>query len=75
MCQWLPDPQPNQADQNHYLPFSALFGVDTEEKFRPSSAAKAANEDPDRTSFDFTAARARDIVLCGECLKPRIVYS
>ena len=76
-CHWLPDPEPNPVDPNRYMPFTSLFGTSTSdsEKFRPSLIVKAATEDPNRSSQSFTGQRARNIVLCGECLKPRVIYS
>ena len=68
---WLPDPECCAIDANKFLPFGSLYGKETTEKFRPSLKDKK-EEDKGR---DFSASKARNVIICGECLKPRIVYA
>ena len=68
----LPDPTPD--DPLHYKSFGDLYGTLTTEKHRPSvknKSGRLAHGIP----FTPNAQTARDLVLCSECLKPRVVYS
>ena len=67
----LPDPIP--ADDEHYKSFSSVYGTLKTEKHRPTllKEIKKAHGIP----FSPNAQTARDILLCVECLKPRVVYS
>ena len=65
----LPDPVP--ADEMHFID---LYGTLTSERHRPSCKSK-----PGRSShgipFSPNAQTARELILCSECLRPRVIYA
>ncbi|XP_052780079.1 uncharacterized protein LOC128217176 [Mya arenaria] len=77
---YLPEPTPDDSGE-HYLPFSDVFGKPlTRDKYRPSSKKHGdfdeESEDHDKQNRDiFKVEKVRDAVLCGECHKPRCVFS
>lgn len=66
----LPDPV---ADGEHYKTFENVYGCMTTEKDCPS--LKNPSKKPHGIPFSPSAQTARKLVLCSECLKPRVVYS
>ena len=70
MSHHLPDPI---ADGEHYKSFEDVYGCMTSEKDCPSlkNPAKKSHGIP----FSPSAQTARRLVLCSNCLKPRVVYS
>ena len=66
----VPDPTPNGE---HYKPFEEIYGTETSEKHLPSLKAKA--KESHGMPFSPSAQTARLLVLCTECLKPRVLYS
>lgn len=67
----LPDLVPE--DCLHYKSFSDLYGTLTSEQHRPSLKKNASLSHG--IPFSPNAQTAREIILCCECLKPRVVYS
>ncbi len=72
---FLPDPMPS-ADQDHYQPFSAVYGTETNASYRPSLASSQAkgHEIPFSPSAQ-TARTVGEIVRCQECDFPRVIYA
>ena len=69
-----PDPV-KKTGSDRYEDFSDVYGKTTTEKDRPSlSQAKKSKEKPKRP-FRMTAETVCDVLVCGECLKPRCLYS
>ncbi len=68
-----PDPMKANGSSESYLPFENVYGKPTSEIFRPSLKSKptTSSEKP----FRLAAETVTDAVVCGECLKPRCVYS
>eukprot|EP00117_Sycon_ciliatum_P029367 scpid23388/ scgid23400/ len=73
---WLPDPVIDDADPQHYLPYSKVKGRDTDDASRPSlqKCATKAVEQGCPVSL-LTSQRVRRTVTCSECQKCRCVYS
>ncbi|XP_033730726.1 uncharacterized protein LOC117320173 [Pecten maximus] len=76
---FLPCPVRDESGQ-HYLPFHAVYGKDVDETHRPSAQNSTDFDDSsvemDRRNREILkAGKARDIIICGECSKPRVVYS
>lgn len=67
----IPDPIPGD-DQQHYKPFSNVYGTLTTEKDRPLS--KKEGKKDNGIPFNPSAQTARSLILCCECLRPRVVY-
>ena len=67
----LPDPVPASSD--HYKPFEEVYGTHTTEKHRPSfsESRKSGHGIP----FSPNAQTARKLIMCTECLKPRVLYA
>ena len=67
----LPDPVPDT--DMHYKSFTSLYGTLTTEKHLPSlkSKGKSSHGIP----FSLNSHTARVLILCSECLRPRVVYS
>ena len=75
---FLPDPQPRAGDSTRYGSFDDLYGTVTSGKFRPSAKSNSATgetkeDDDDRTSF--SGPRARSLITCAECARPRVIYA
>ena len=68
----IPDPIPGD-DQQHYKPFSSVYGTLTTKKDRPSS--KKEGKKGHGIPFNPSAQTARSLILCCECLRPRVLYS
>ena len=66
---FLPDPV---ATGEHYKPFEEVYGTLTTEKDRPSM--RPDEKKGHGIPFSPNAQTARRLVLCSECLKPRVVY-
>ena len=69
-------PQP-QAKGDHYVSFDELYGVPTTEKDRPSLKnvqCKGAHGIPFSPNNQ-TARNVSECVMCGECLRPRVLHS
>ena len=69
-------PQP-QAKGEHYASFDELYGVPTTEKDRPSLKnvqCKGAHGIPFSPNNQ-TARNVSECVMCGECLRPRVLHS
>ena len=73
---FLPDPVPSPDDDQHYIKFDDLYGTLTSEKHRPSlkDRSKQSHGMPFSPSGQ-TAANVGELILCSECLRPRIMYS
>ena len=72
---FLPDPVP--ADDQHYKKFDDIYGTLTSEKHRPSlkdEGCKQSHDMPLSPSAQ-TAANVGELILCSECLRPRVMYS
>ncbi|KAK3106649.1 hypothetical protein FSP39_024523 [Pinctada imbricata] len=74
---FLPCPVPN--DQ-HYQNFEELYDTKVTDEHRPSLKTSTEFDDDDvesdrRNRDVFKSGKARDVLYCGECSKPRIVYS
>ena len=70
-----PDPMKVNDVSESYLAFDAVYGKPTSEKFRPKSKSPASAQKPAQKPFRLAAETVIDAVVCGECLKPRCVYS
>ncbi|XP_052212795.1 uncharacterized protein LOC127847150 [Dreissena polymorpha] len=77
---FLPEPKPDENGE-HYLPFSELFGKAlTRDKYRPSTRPcgtydeELQNHDKETREI-LRNEKLRDAVLCGECSRPRCVFS
>ncbi len=64
-----PDPVP-ESDTDSYQDFQTIYGKTTSEKFLPSQINKKAT-----APFRLSGETVRNIVICGECLRPRCVYA
>ncbi|KAK3095270.1 hypothetical protein FSP39_012504 [Pinctada imbricata] len=76
---FLPCPVPD-ANGEHYKCFKELYGKEVDDTHRPSSTKSSDfgedSQNADRTNRDLLKApKARDIIKCGECQKPRLIYS
>ena len=60
---------------NRYKTFEEVYGTNTTEKDLPSMKGCADKTADEASKHLLTAARVRSIVNCGECLKPRCVYT
>ncbi len=69
----LPDPVPENS--LHYKSFSDLYGTLTTEQHRPTLKNKNASSSSHGIPFSPNAQTARELILCSECLKPRVIYS
>lgn len=70
---FLPDPV-LQGDA--YKPFAEVYGLETTEESRPGLQSKANPTGNDKKMKKLLVAdKVRDIVICAECGKPRVVYS
>ena len=73
---FLPDPEPDPTNKEHYLPFEKMYGKNTSDIFRPSLKEDNIEKEPDKAHRSLlVAARVRDYILCCECSKPRCIYS
>ncbi len=72
---FFPDPEKKPASDE----FASCWGKSTSEKDRPSLASKKSTPAKSTAKvakpFRMTAETACDMVVCGECLKPRCMYS
>ena len=66
----LPDPT---ADGEHYKPFDDLYGTETSESELPS--LKNSLKESHGMPFSPNAQTARMLIMCSECLRPRVLYS
>ncbi len=75
---FFPDPERKPAS-NSYNEFESSWGKSTSEKDRPSLASRKSTPTKSTAkvskSFRMTAETVCDVLVCGECLKPRCVYS
>ncbi|XP_045162284.2 uncharacterized protein LOC123527081 [Mercenaria mercenaria] len=76
---FLPEPTPDVSGE-HYLPFEEVYGKSqTLDKYRPSAKHGDFEDDlieEDKKNRDILKAqKVRDVIKCGECNKPRLVYS
>ncbi len=75
---FFPDPERKPAS-NSYNEFESSWGKSTSEKDRPSLASRKLTPTKSTAkvskSFHMTAETVCDVLVCGECLKPRCVYS
>ena len=71
----LPDPHKDPSSE-HYKAFNNMYGAMTTEQDRPSlqSASKQSHGLPFSLSAQ-TCRNVAEIVCCGECLRPRVLYS
>ena len=67
----IPDPVPE--NEQHYKPFSSLYGTLTTERDRPS--LKNGGQKDHRIPFNPNTQTARAIIMCSECLRPRVIYA
>ena len=70
---FIPDPMPS-VDPNHYKPFSAVYGKQTNESYRPSLTSSSGHGIPFSPSAQ-TARTVGEIVHCKECEFPRVIYA
>lgn len=70
---FFPDPT-KKLGSDSYLEFKEVWGKSTTEKDRPSISTKKGKEKP-KKPFLMTAETVCDLIVCGECLKPRCVNS
>ena len=68
----IPDPVEDD-DQQHYKPFSSVYGTLTTEKDRPST--KCEGKKSHGLPFSPSSQTARSLIVCSECLRPRVLYS
>ena len=68
-----PDPMKKTASES-YKDFTEVWGKTTSESDRPSLSLKKSKEKSAKP-FRMTAETVCDVIVCGECLKPRCVYS
>ena len=68
-----PDPVKKHNSES-YEDFHDVWSKDTTEKDRPSFVTKKS-ADVNQPSFRKSSETLRDLVICGECLKVRCVYS
>lgn len=66
-----PDPL-RKLNSESYMDFHDVWGTSTTEKDRPSLATKKS---PDQSPIRKSGEAVRELVICGECLKVRCVYS
>ena len=72
-----PDPI-KKADSDSYEDFCDIFGKTTSEKDRPSlsqSRKKKSKENKPTKPFRMTCETVYGVLICGDCLKPRCLYS
>ncbi|XP_056009061.1 uncharacterized protein LOC130051279 [Ostrea edulis] len=56
--------------------FLEVYGRETNDNHRPGAAPANAQSEVDRQNRElFKSQKVRDVVFCGECSKPRCVYS
>ena len=67
-----PLPIPDRQNHGHYSPFAAVYGQPIDASHCPSLSLGAENAG---NSQDYTAQKARDIIVCRTCRKPRVIYS
>ena len=76
---WLPDPMKDEANPGHYKQYHQLKGTATTDEHRPSlqkQGSRTVEAKKQRCCRAlFTAQRVRQVVKCGECAKPRCIYS
>ncbi|XP_056008509.1 uncharacterized protein LOC130051170 [Ostrea edulis] len=70
-------PNPVAGEDGQYLSFQEMYGQETGDEHRPSAQVR---DDPasvnDRINREiFKTQKVRDVIVCGECSKPRCVYS
>ena len=70
---FIPDPMPS-VDSNHYQPFSAVYGKQTNESYRPSLTTSKGHGIPFSPSAQ-TARTVGEVVPCKECEFPRVIYA
>lgn len=68
-------PLPLLANEEKYSDFDDLFGKDPDEKDCPSSQKTAEAEIDEKHKGVLVSAKVRTVIICGQCLKPRCVYS
>ena len=68
----LPDPIPASGD--HYKPFEEVYGTKTTEKHHPSFT-EPGKGGRHGIPFSPNAQTARKLIMCTECLKPRVLYA
>ncbi|KAK3092298.1 hypothetical protein FSP39_000976 [Pinctada imbricata] len=76
---FLPCPVPDKDQQNHYQTFDQVYGNEVDDSHRPSRNSSGCFpdelEEQDRQHRDiFKTQKARDVVKCMDCLKPRLVF-
>ena len=73
----IPDPVPD-SDGLHYKPFEDLYAKSTTEQHRPSLQVDSKHRKSHGIPFSPSAQTARtvsQIVMCSECLRPRVIYA
>ena len=70
--EWIPDPV-YCSTSGHYLPYSDIWGTKTTEKDRPSLKQPVGADQQNKEIL--VSTKARYIVKCCACDKPRVVYS
>ena len=70
--EWIPDPV-YCPTSGHYLPYSDIWGTKTTEKDRPSLKQPVGADQQNKEIL--VSTKARYIVKCCACDKPRVVYS
>lgn len=74
----LPDPVtvPDPENYQHYKTFDDLYGTLTSKKHRPSlKDGRRQSHDMPFSPSGQTAANVGELILCSECLRPRVMYS
>ncbi|XP_053376613.1 uncharacterized protein LOC123531671 [Mercenaria mercenaria] len=76
---FLPDPEIDPENQDHYKSFEDVLGTSTSERDRPSwqteSVAKVAEQQQGCPNRALVAQNVRSTVNCYECRKPRCIYA
>ena len=75
---WLPDPAEDETNPWHYKQYCDVKGTATTDGHRPSLQKQAGSAEAEKqgcTTAMFTAQRVRGVVDCGECAKPRCIFS
>lgn len=72
---FVPLPRLQEANKDKYTSFDEVYGKDPNECDRPS-LKKSPSADTDKAHKAILVnAKVRAVICCGECLKPRCIYS
>lgn len=71
---WLPSPECNSAT-GQYKSFEEVYGNEPHDKDRPGNKEQDEENAPKPTGWNIATQRARMIVYCSECERPRLIYA